>query len=823
MTEDRIETTTDTIGLAEDLTRAYMNYARATIEDRALPDVRDGLKPVQRRILYAMHELRLRSDQPHRKCARIVGEVLGKFHPHGDQAVYAALVRLGQDWVMRVPLVDGQGNWGSIDGDNPAQMRYTEARLTAAAEKALEHLDMDTVSWVDNFDNTLQEPTVLPGMLPNLLVNGATGIAVGMSTNIPPHNLGEVCDAVVFLALNWRRKKRVGVDELMKHIPGPDFPTGGIVYRFREAGEGGDAVDAIRQAYETGRSRMVMQARLEIEQIAGGKANIVVTALPYAVQKTTVMERLAKEVRRGRISGVTDLRDESDHTGMRLVVEVSMRADPQEVLGQVLKYTQLRGTFGMINLALIPDGNGGTRPEYLPLKDMLTHFIAHRLDVIERRSRYELEKKRARLHIVEGLLKALDVLDEVIDTIRRSRNVDTARSNLMRKFKFTEVQAQAILDMQLRRLTALERSKLADEAKELRARIRYLEKLLASEKLRLGVVIKETQALKNDFATPRRTVIVEAEGTGAGTVTTAADLVLPGGPQVLVVKPDGVQRHASEDFSYRGSRTLTKGAVRDVHLAHVEVPPDAEVLLLSSAGRGWKGAVGFVPEQGSESALGLQRGERVVAIAVLQEGAFLLLGTKQGRVKRAQVGDLSLLDRQWGPVIGLAERDELLFGDVAGEGAHVLFFTAEGQVLRIDGDTINPQQTDKARGVAGISLKKGDSLLGGAVVPNAVRDEEKWSVAVVTKPGYAHRAPLAEFSVKGRGTQGVRAWRPSKRGGRVGAIAVGRKGTVDVYLSDGRRQRLEMKDIPKTARDALGNRLIQAKDEPVARVIVLER
>lgn len=823
MTESQTVQSADTIGLAADLTRAYMNYARATIEDRALPDVRDGLKPVQRRILYAMHELKLRYDQPHRKCARIVGEVLGKFHPHGDQAVYAALVRLGQDWVMRVPLVDGQGNWGSIDGDNPAQMRYTEARLTAAAEAMLEHLDMDTVVWTDNFDNTLQEPAVLPGMLPNLLINGTTGIAVGMSTNMPPHNLGEVCDAVVFLALNWRRRKKVTVDELMQRIPGPDFPTGGIVYRYRDEGEGEGPVDTVREAYETGRGRMVMQARLEMEQIAGGKANIVVTALPYAVQKSTVMERLAKEIRRGRVSGVTDLRDESDHTGMRLVVEVSMRADPQDVLGQVLKYTQLRGTFGLINLALVPDGNGGTRPEYLSLKDLLTHFVSHRLDVIERRSRYELEKKRARLHIVDGLLKALDVLDEVIDTIRRSRTVDTARANLMRKFKFTEVQAQAILDMQLRRLTALERNKLADEAKELRERIRFLEKLLASEKLRLGVVIKETQALKNQFATPRRTVIVEAEEAGAGTVTTAADLVMPGGPQVLVIAPDGVQRHAAEGFSYRGSRTLTKGAVRDVHLAHVEVTPDAEVLLLSSAGRGWKGAVGFVPQVGSESALGMARGERVVSVAVLQKDAFVLLGTKTGRVKRSKVEDLSLLDRQWGPVIGLGEGDELLFGDVVAAGAHVLFFTADGQVLRIDGDTINPQQTDTARGVAGISLRKGDSLLGGAVVPNAAEEETNWSVVVVSKRGYVHRALLSEFAVKGRGTQGVRALRPSKSAGKVGGIAVGRQGLVDIYLSDNRRQRFDLKDLPQTARDAVGNRLVKSKDKPVDRVVVLER
>jgi DNA gyrase subunit A len=799
-----------------------MEYARETITDRALPDVRDGLKPVQRRILYSMHELGLRYNQPHRKCARIVGECLGKFHPHGDQSVYLALVRMGQDWVMNAPLVDGQGNFGSIDGDNPAQMRYTEARLTEAAETMLQDIRMDTVDWQDNFDNSLQEPTVLPGMLPNLLINGSTGIAVGMSTNMPPHNLGEVCDAVIFVAEKWRRRKSISVDQLMEIIPGPDFPTGGLIYRYRDEGNGDGAVDIIRQAYETGRGRIVMQSRVAIEEIGGGKANLIASELPYAVQKSTVSEKIAKEVRNGRVNGVTDLRDESDHSGMRLVIEISRQGKPEEVLRQVLKYSQLRQTFGVINLALVPDGNGGTRPAYLSLRDLLIHFVEHRLEIITRRSRYELEKKEARLHIVEGLLKALDILDQVIATIRRSRTVDTARNNLMSKFKFTKIQAQAILDMPLRRLTALERRQLAEEEKELRARIRYLKGLLASQKKRLGVIIEETKTLKGKFATPRKTIIVEHEEASTGTITTAADLVMPEQAQMLVLTPDEVRRVPAEGFSYRGSRSLTKGAVRDVHLAHIAVDPDAEVLLLTNRGRGWKGAVGFIPEEGTPKALGLDRGERVIGIAVLEEGAFLTLGTKQGRVKRAQLEDLSLLDRQWGPVIGLIEEDELLFGEVAGPGGHILFFTAEGQVLRIDGDTINPQQTDTARGVVGISLKKGDRILGGAIVPDAAKQESRWQVVVVTTAGYAHRSALAEYPVKGRGTQGVRCLRPSKRGGKVGSITVGPSGTVDVYLSDGRRQRLDLKEIPETSRDAVGNKLIKPpRGNPVAQVVNL--
>jgi DNA gyrase subunit A len=558
----------ETVELADDMTQAYIGYARETITDRALPDVRDGLKPVQRRILYGMHDLGLFHDRPHKKSARIVGEVLGKYHPHGDSSVYLAMVRQAQPWVMEVPLVDGQGNFGSIDGDSPAAMRYTEARLTAAAQTMLQDLKMDTVDWTDNFDGSLQEPAVLPSVLPNLLVNGVDGIAVGMATRMPPHNLGEICDALIYLAQNWKKRSKVTVSDMTKFIPGPDFPTGGIIYRYRDEGDG--PVDTIRQAYETGRGRIVMQSRLTIEDIGGGKANIIVTELPYGVLKTTVIEKIAKEVRDGRITGVTDLRDESDHTGMRVVIEVSRQSTPEEVLQQVLKYSQLRETFGVINLALVPtEENSHTRPAYLSLPDLLAYFVAHRLEVIVRRSRFELDRRRARLHIVEGLLKALDILDEVIDTIRRSRTVDTAHANLTKKFGFTEIQATAILDMQLRRLAALERRRLADEEKELKNRIRYLESLLRSEAKRLGVVIEETTALKEQFAVPRSTVILDQEGAVASSsaVTTEADLVMPEGSQVLVLTPDGVERVDADGFSYRASRSLTKQAVRDVHLA----------------------------------------------------------------------------------------------------------------------------------------------------------------------------------------------------------------------------------------------------------------
>ena len=401
--------------LHEEVESRYLAYALSTIVSRALPDVRDGLKPVHRRIIYAMDAIGAKQAARHVKSARVVGEVIGKYHPHGDAAVYDAMVRMAQDFSLRYPLVDGQGNFGSVDGDGAAAMRYTEARLAEIAEYMLQDIDQDTVDVVDNFDGSLKEPVILPAALPNLLVNGTTGIAVGMATNIPPHNLGEVCDAVVHVAKRWRRRRKISVDELMKIIPGPDFPTGGVIYRYREDPNGDGKLDTIRAAYETGRGRIITQARVDMEDIGGGKVNIVVTELPYAVQKSTVLERIAREVRDGRISGVTDLRDESDHEGMRAIIEVSRMANAHEVLDSVLSHSQLRETFGVNTLALVSEQvNGDTivRPQRLSLREMLVHFVEHRLDVIVRRSRYELAKREARLHIVEGLLKALDVIDK---------------------------------------------------------------------------------------------------------------------------------------------------------------------------------------------------------------------------------------------------------------------------------------------------------------------------------------------------------------------------------------------------------------------------
>ena len=481
------------INIDVEMQASYLDYAMSVIVARALPDVRDGLKPVHRRILYAMHDLGLDPDKPYKKSARIVGEVLGKYHPHGDAAVYEAMVRMAQDFSLRYPLVDGQGNFGSVDGDNAAAMRYTEARLAKIAIEMLADIEKDTVEWTDNFDGTLKEPTVLPAALPNLLVNGASGIAVGMATNIPPHNLGEVCDALCYLIDRYDRHDDVTVEDLMQFIPGPDFPTGGVIYRYQRegSGEAAEQVDVIAHAYAGGKGHIVMQAKAHIEDMSRNRARIVVTELPYMTNKTNLLERIAELVRDGRLDGITDLRDESDRTGMRICIEMTRTVEPREVLASLFKLTPLQQTFGVSLLALVD-----SEPRLLSLKRMLMYFLEHRQEVIVRRSKYELAKAKARAHILEGLLRALDVLDEIIALIRASKTADVAKQGLIKDFKFSEIQAQAILDMQLRRLAALERRRLQDEYREVIALIRTLEELLHSPKKVLALIRQNLVDLK---------------------------------------------------------------------------------------------------------------------------------------------------------------------------------------------------------------------------------------------------------------------------------------------------------------------------------------
>ncbi len=812
------------VELTTDLERAYFDYAVETIVDRALPRVEDGLKPVQRRILYAMHDMGLAWNKAYKKSARVVGEVLGKYHPHGDSSVYGALVRLAQDFSLREPLIDGQGNFGSIDGDTAAAMRYTEARLSHIAEWLTQDIERDTVNWTDNFDGSLQEPVILPTVLPNLLVNGSSGVAVGMATNIPPHNVGEVCDVLIYVAQRWDRREKLSVDELLKLIPGPDFPTGGIIYRYRVEsggnGAGDTIVDTIRAAYETGRGRLVTQARVNIEQTKGGKADIVVTELPYAVQKSTVLEKIAKEVREGRIAGVSDLRDESDYTGMRVVIEVGRGADPHQVLESLLTYTQLRQTFGVTNLALVDDGEGEAVPRVLSLREMLVHFVSHRLNVIERRSRHELAEREARLHIIQGLLKALDVIDEVIATIKKSKTTDLARENLIKKFNFSETQAKAILAMQLSRLAAMEQTKLKEEGRELWERIKYLKALLESEAKRLQVVIEETTALKTQFATPRRTVIIDREDQAAGlTVTTEAELIAPDKPQVVAITTKGIIRSDAAQFSYKIKTGPSAKAV-EAHLQQLQLQPTDKVLLVSNRGRAWQAPVGRVPAEAAFADLGLGKGEYLIAAGVLTPGHYLTIGTRAGNIKRTKVEDLTMGEASWATVVGLDGKDEALFAGVAGDKAEVMFFTASGKAIRFAAGEVNPQATGSARGVAGIKLGKEDSLVAGSVV----EPEEQAQVVLVSQTGFAKRVPLSEFPVQGRGGQGVQSLEITKATGKVAAatVATGQAKMADVISAKGLRHRLELESLPLADRRKRGDKLVDfGADDAIVAVAAL--
>ncbi|MCB0086742.1 MAG: DNA topoisomerase 4 subunit A, partial [Caldilineaceae bacterium] len=626
------------VNINHEMQTAYLDYAMSVIVARALPDVRDGLKPVHRRILYSMyHDLGLTADKPHKKSARIVGEVLGKYHPHGDTAVYDAMVRMAQEFSLRYPLVDGQGNFGSIDGDNAAAMRYTEARLARIANLMLDDLDKDTVDWQDNFDNSLREPQVLPAALPNLLINGSNGIAVGMATNIPPHNLSEVVDALAYVIDHFDKVDEITVEELMRFIKGPDFPTGGILYRFREDSKGDENTDAIAQGYAVGKSRLILQAKAHFEEMSRNRSRIVVTELPYQTNKTALLERIATLARDGKLEGITDLRDESDRTGMRIVVEMTRTVEPKQMLERLFKYTPLQQTFGMQMLALVEG-----EPRTLGLKRVLQLFVNHRQEVIRRRSEYELAKAKARAHIVEGLLRALDILDEVIATIRRSQTVETARNNLVKNFQFTEIQAQAILDMQLRRLAALERKKLQDEYKELQKLIAYLEDLLANPHKILAVIKEDLLKIKEEYGDARRTQIVERT---KGTLT-STDLLPEQEVWVAVSRSGDLRR---QDVS-SASKTTARQMGKKADLTLITANTRDFLYLFGKDGQCRRLSIHEIPQDGSSRHAAdyteFSRRDAITAAVALPRDladgeGYLFMTTAQGMVKRVTLADFA--------------------------------------------------------------------------------------------------------------------------------------------------------------------------------------
>ena len=778
--------TVRSVDINDEMQDAYLSYAMSVIVARALPDARDGLKPVQRRILYAMHDMGLRPDSPYKKSARIVGEVLGKYHPHGDMAVYEAMARCAQDFSMRYLLVDGQGNFGSVDGDAPAAMRYTEARLAAMSMEVLADIEKETVDLGQNFDGSLQEPLVLPSAVPNLLVNGASGIAVGMATNIPPHNLTEVCDALCYMIERWDKLDHVGVDDLIKFVKGPDFPTGGIVFRYDDKVEGGDA---IRTAYATGRGHVTVQAKAHVEDIARGKANIIVTELPYQVNKANLIERIAELVRDGKIEGITDVRDESDRSGMRLIIEVTRTVDPKDILVQLYKHTPMRSTFGIIMLALVADEDGRLEPRLLPLKRLLQLYVEHRQEIVTRRSKHDLARAQERAHILEGLLEALANLDEVIRIIRRSADADAAREALMKRFKLSEIQVNAILDMPLRRLARLEREKLEAEHKEKKALIKHLEDLLAHPKKILGVIADELAALRDKYGDSRRTTIAESK---KGEAVTTHEL-MPEETLWISVGNDGAVSRVG------ASLALTKDAAAPVALC--QASSRDMLYIFNDRGQAGQTPVHSVSESGGNAAdlTGLGKEDRLVAALALPKGeeprGYLVFGTRLGTVKRVTVSDFVKATGSVFNAINVDEADTLEWVRVTMGGGEVVLVTVQGQGIRFAEEEVRPMGIN-AGGVRGINLDPRDAVAGMDVVM------ERHDLLVFSENGYAKRTALSQYPPQGRAGKGVVTAKPGATSGMlVGAAVVQADTQLAVVTNKGKARLIRGKLAPSRNRD----------------------
>jgi len=777
---------------------SYLDYAMSVIVARALPDARDGLKPVQRRILYAMHDMGLRPGTPYRKSARIVGEVLGKYHPHGDSAVYDAMARMAQDFSLRYPLVDGQGNFGSVDGDSPAAMRYTEAKLARIADMLLQDIDKETVNWGDNFDGSLQEPTVLPAILPNLLVNGASGIAVGMATNIPPHNLGEVADAIIYTIDNWERLEEVSVEELMRFVPGPDFPTGGVIM----------GLDGIRSAYATGRGLIQVRAVAGIEE-ARSRFQIVVTQIPYQLNKTNLIERIAELAREGRLDEISDLRDESDRRGMRIVIELKRGAVPKKTLNRLFKYTPLQSTFAINCLALV---NG--EPRLLSLKRALYIYIEHRQEVITRRSEFELRKARERAHILEGLRIALQFLDEVIETIRRSANAEAARDALMSRFGLSERQAQAILDLQLRRLAALEQAKIEEEYAEVMTQIAYLEDLLANPQKILALIKGDMLALRERFADPRRTHI-----SHEGVTELREEDLTPNTPVLITITQNSyVKRTDAKHFRAqgRGGRGVLGMATRDedeiahLHFAHTH----DYALFFTNQGRVYSDRIWNLPEAARTgkgmplvNVLNLGPRETVTALVLVESFAvarYISLLTTQGRIKRLELSEFASVRPSGIIAMNLDPGDELSWARLTNGHEEMVIVTRDGFALRFDENEVRPMGRTAA-GVWGIKLRPDDRVTGFDVVhPDS-------DLLVVTAKGWGKRTPLDEYAARSRYTQGVQTV-DVHRLEETGPIITGRvvhpEDQISLITSAGIIIRMRVSDISQMGRSTRGVRLV---------------
>ena len=794
------------IDLEDELKKSFISYAMAVIVTRALPDVRDGLKPVHRRILYSMMELGVTPDKPYRKSARIVGDCLGKYHPHGDRSVYDAMVRLAQDFSIRYTLVDGQGNFGSVDGDGAAAMRYTEARLTKLAMEMVSDIEKETVDFYPNFDETLMQPAVLPSRFPNLLVNGSNGIAVGMATNIPPHNLGEVVDGVVYMLDH----PDCTTEDLMGFIKGPDFPTGGIIL-----GKAG-----IHEAYATGRGRIITRARTEIEEMAGGRQRIVVTEIPYMVNKARLGEEMAELVHDKRLEGVSDIRDESDREGMRIVVELKRDVNAHVVLNTLYKHTQMQETFGVNMLALV-DGE----PKILSLRQCVHHYIDHQIDVITRRTRYDLDKARARAHILEGLLIALDNIDAVIHLIRSSRTDAQAKEGLMEQFGLSEKQAVAILDMRMRRLTGLEREKLEAEYAQLEKQIEYFTQVLANESMVRGIIKDEILALRAKYADPRRTQISQVDGE-----IDMLDLIQEEDMVVTLTHRGYVKRLPKDTYraQRRGGKGIMGAAAREedfVEQMYVTSTHDP-LMFFTNRGRAYQMNCYEIPEAGRTARgtaivnlLQLEGGERVNTMLPIPEekveGHYLVMVTRNGIIKRTALNEFTNMRRTGLIALILKEDDDLIAVRLTDGHREIFVGTRQGMSIRFSEEDVRCMGR-AATGVKAIELAPGDAVVDAAVL------EEDAQVLSITENGYGKRTQLDEYRVQSRGGKGVKAMNlTDKTGPLARQLLVHEEEDVLILTDDGIIIRTPVSSISVLGRATQGVRVMRVAQE--AKVVCVAR
>ena len=791
------------IDLKKTMEQSYIDYAMSVISQRALPDVRDGLKPVQRRVLYSMIELNNGPDKPHRKCARIVGDTMGKYHPHGDSSIYGALVNMAQEWSTHYPLVDGHGNFGSVDGDGAAAMRYTEARLSKIAMEMLADINKDTVNFSPNFDETEKEPDVLPCRFPNLLCNGTTGIAVGMASNIPPHNIKETIDAVVKMINNRIDENRdTEIEELMSVIQGPDFPTGATIIGRR----------GIEEAYRTGKGKIIVRAVTNIEPMQNGKNRIVVTELPYGVNKAKLIEKIAELVKDKRVDGITDLADQSSREGMRISIELRRDVNPNVVLNQLMKHTQLQDTFGVIMLALV-----GGEPRILNIHDMLYYYLQHQEEVVTRRTRYDLSKAQERAHILEGLLIALDHIDRVIEIIRGSANVAAAKASLIEEFGLSDAQSQAIVDMRLRALTGLERNRLENEYKELEERIAYLQSILGDVKVLLGVIRDELLTIKDKYGDDRKTAIELAEDE-----FNAEDLIPNEAAVIAMTKLGYIKRMSPDHFKaqnrggkgIKGMNILDEDYIADL----ITINNHDYVLFFTNLGRVYQ-LKGYEIPEASRTARGtavinllqLQAGEKVTSILRNEghESGYLTMATKLGMIKRTNLSEYGNIRKVGLAAISLREGDELIDVHVTDGKRDIIMISHLGQCIRFDEN--DARATGRvSMGVKGVNLTDGDSVIGMQVA------EENGELLFVSEMGMGKKTAMSEFKDQNRGGKGIRCYRVNAKTGNLAGVKVYKEGyELMLITTEGTVIRMKTDTIPVLGRDTSGVKLMQVDQENV--------